>query len=82
MVSIEKKKELLLKPVWTYTDIMDYLDVSSTKAFTIKKEAIKNGGSVQYGVHYVKCDTVLKLYGTSREEELQALGKVLNEEKV
>jgi hypothetical protein len=35
------KKELLLKPVWDYLDIMNYLNVKHSQAYKIKERAIK-----------------------------------------
>ena len=79
-MNIEEKKELLLKPVWTFTDIQKYLECSPQKAYQIKKK-VSEYGSVPYGKHLVKTDAVLALYGTSREQELKTLG-VSNDEKV
>jgi hypothetical protein len=69
------KKELLLKPVWDYTDIMNYFDIKHSQAYLIKERAIKeNDGSVKIGSKYVKTDSVLALYGTSRKQELEFYG--------
>lgn len=64
---------LLLKPVWDYKDIMLYTNVKSkTTALAIKKKAQKYfNGFVPYGTQYVKSDSVLAIYGTSREKELK-----------
>ncbi len=66
-------EDLLLKPVWDYKDIMLYTNVKSkTTALAIKKKAQKCfNGFVPYGTKYVKSDSVLAIYGTSREKELK-----------
>lgn len=71
------KLELLFKPVWDYKDIMDWTKVKSkTTAISIKKKAqTKFNGSVPYGSQYVKSDSVLAMFGTSRERELEILKK-------
>lgn len=67
----ESKLALLLKPVWTYRDIMTYFEVKSkTTAIRIKNRAIKAGGAVPYGTKYVKSDAVFALFGTEREREI------------
>lgn len=49
---------------------------SKTTAIAIKKKAQKNfNGFVPYGTQYVKSDSVLAIYGTSREAELDLLKK-------
>ena len=69
------KTELLLKPVWDYKDIMEYTNVKSkTTALNIKKKAQKDfNGFVPYGTQYVKSDSVLAIYGTSRKQELDLI---------
>jgi len=79
-MNIKEKRELLLKPCWTFKDIQNYFECSQQKAFNIKKTASEEG-SVPYGKQYVKTDVVLKLYGTSRENELKTLN-VLDDEKI
>lgn len=71
------KKEILERPTWTYREIMLYLGVKSkTTAIRIKARAIKeNGGGVPFGSKYVKTDSVLALYGTSRKQELACIGE-------
>lgn len=69
------KKELLLKPVWDYKDIMNYLGVKHSCAYEIKQRAINEcDGTVKIGNQYVKTDSVLALYGTSRKQELEMYG--------
>ena len=70
------KKELLLKPVWDYKDIMNYFGVKSpTTALKIKTRAInEQNGGVIWGKELVRTDAVLALYGTSRKEELELYG--------
>lgn len=66
---------MLLKPVWDYKDIMAYTNVKSkTTALAIKKKAQKYfNGHVPYGDQFVKSDSVLAIYGTSREQELKII---------
>ena len=69
---------LIKKPVWTYKDIMlfDSNIKSATTAERIKKRAIKEyNGAVKFGTQYVKTDSVLALYGTSRENEMKLFRK-------
>jgi len=72
-----RKLDLLALPAWTYREIMLYLGVKSkTTAIRIKARAIKeNGGGVPFGSKYVKADSVLALYGTSRKQELACIGE-------
>ena len=65
-----EKVKLLLKPTWSYKDIMEYLDCKHTKAIKIKDMAIANGGGIKYSTTLVKVDSVLELFGTTREREL------------
>ncbi len=69
------KTELLLKPVWDYKDIMSWTCVKSkTTALAIKKKAQKEfNGYVPYGTQFVKSDSVLAIYGTSRKQELDLI---------
>ena len=69
------KKELLLKPVWDYKDIMKYFNVKSpTTAIKIKTRAVnEQDGGVIWGSDLVKTDSVLALYGTSRTKELEII---------
>ena len=70
----EEKKELLLKPVWDYKDIMKYFGVKTTNAFKIKHRALdEQDGGVRWGNGLVKTDSVLALYGTNRKQELGIL---------
>ncbi len=75
---------LLAKPIWTYKDIMSYdTSVKSpSTAIRIKNRAIKEqNGGVKYGSQFVKTDSVLALYGTSREVEISLLSKANNGEE-
>lgn len=78
------KEELLSMSAWTYHEIMDYFPniKSKTTAIRVKQRAINEmNGSIPYGTQYVKSDSVLALYGTSRENELSILRKEPNYEK-
>lgn len=69
------KIDLLHKPVWDYKDIMEWTNVKSkTTALEIKKRAQKEfDGYVPYGTQFVKTDSVLAIYGTSRKQELDLI---------
>lgn len=74
MESINQRINLLNKPAWTYKDIMefDHNIKSAATAIKLKKRAVKDfNGSVPYGTQYVKSDSVLALYGSSREKEIK-----------
>ena len=73
------KQDLILMPCWTYREIMEYFGIKSkTTAIKVKNRAIKEQfGSVPYGSQFVKTDSVLALYGTSRLKEMK-----LYEEKI
>lgn len=65
-------------PAWTYHEIKEYFSniKSKTTAIRIKQRAIKEmNGAVPYGTEYVKTDSVLALYGTTREKELSIIKK-------
>ena len=86
MCMFECKKELLSKAAWTYRDIMAYFPEIKSKATAIKvkNRAIKEqNGAVKYGIVYVKTDSVLALYGTSRMQELRIINELVgnNSEK-
>ena len=75
------RQELLLKVNWTYHDIMSYLGVGKTKAFEIKNIAIKQyGGYIKYLPNCVNRNAVLKMLGTSFDEEIKVIRKENNEE--
>lgn len=88
MCMYEHKKELLSKAAWTYKDIMSYFPEIKSKAtaIKIKNRAIKEqNGAVKYGIVYVKADSVLALYGTSRMQELKIMNELVgnhNEEEL
>lgn len=73
--------DLLSKSVWTYQDIMKYDSNIKSKptAIKMKNRAIAEfDGGVAYGLKYAKTDSVLKCYGTTRDEEIKRL-RELNE---
>lgn len=79
---MEQKKELLLKPVWDYKDIMKYFGVKTNAAFNIKHRAQDEfDGSVKWGNGLVKTDSVLAMYGTSRKQELDILKTYENDDE-
>lgn len=75
---MKTKEELLNMAVWTYHEIMEYFPQikSKTTAIRVKQRAIREmNGAIPYSAKYVKTDSVLALYGTSREKELSILRK-------
>jgi hypothetical protein len=81
MLTVFEKMSLLSSPTWSYQEIMKYFEVCKSTALKIKKRAIKEkNGGIKYGSNLVKTDSVLSLYGTSREHEILILNKI-NEEK-
>jgi len=81
---VKKRIDLLSNPVWTYKEIMQFDTSIKSKNTAIKiKDRVKNiYGSVLRGPQYCKSEDVLKLYGTTREDEMKRLGAILNEEKL
>lgn len=65
------KKELLLKPSWSYKDIAEYFGYSNATSINIKKKAYANGGAIKYSTTLVTTESVLALFGTTRETELR-----------
>lgn len=81
-MTVEKRKELLLKPNWTYHDIADYVDCGTTKAIAIKNQAAREyGGSIRYMSQCVTVDSVMQCLGTTREKELEAIRQLENKER-
>lgn len=74
------KKELLLRPTWSYKDIISYFGFGQTKAIKVKDMAIKNGGGVKYSTSLAKTDCVLALFGTTREKELSLYENQIRQE--
>jgi len=75
------RQELLLKSVWNYKDICEYVGCKTTKAIELKKVAIYQfGGAVKYLPNMVKRNAVLELLGTSFDTEIKAIRKE-NDEK-
>lgn len=69
-LTIERRKELILNPCWTYKDVMAYCQVQKSKAFQIIDLVKKQfNGSVLFNPHVVKRDSVLAFRGTSIERE-------------
>ena len=77
-------KRLLLKPMWSYLDIMEYCGCKKDKAYLYMKIAReKFGGALRYEPSMVSADSVLAIFGTTREREIEILkkgGKKLEEE--
>lgn len=74
--------ELVLKSTWTYKDIMEWCEVSKATAIKIKDRAIKEAnGGVKFGSHMATVDSVLSLYGTTRDREVEILRRLLNDQE-
>ena len=85
MESVVNRINLIVQPVWTYKEIMQFDNTikSPATAIKLKERAIKEkNGTTPYGTKYVKTDSVLALYGTSREEEIKVLRGLLNEKEL
>ena len=82
---IKKKQDLLMQPVWTVFDIMDYFTIkvkSRPSAYRIKNMARDNyDGGTTLGKQYVKRDAVMQCFGTTVEKELRNL-MILNGKEV
>ena len=69
-MTLQERKNLLVKPAWDYKDVMTYCNVKKTKAFEIIKECkTKLNGKVIFNDHAIKRDSVLAYCGTSIERE-------------
>ena len=62
---------LLQKPVWNWKDVAQFVQCASAKAVEVKKKAIEAGGKVDYNPHGVQSRYVLKLMGTTPEDEIR-----------
>ena len=81
-MTLERKKELLTKPHWTYHDIAEYLNCGTTKAIQIKNQALREfGGSIRYLSQCVTVDSVMECIGTTRDIEIEKIRKLSNEEE-
>ncbi len=79
-LTIQRKKELLTKPHWTYHDISEYLECGSTKAIQIKNQALReHSGAIKYLAQCVSVDSVMMCIGTTRERELEIISKTESE---
>lgn len=71
--------------MWSYVEIMafDPKIKSPVTAIKVKDRAIKEEkGATPYGNTYAKTDSVLALYGTTREKEVNLLKGLLNEKEL
>ena len=76
-MTIDERKNLLLKPVFNYRDVMAYCGVKKSKAFEIMKLCKeKLNGTVLFNKHAVKRNSVLEYMGTSLEQESYVLQHV------
>lgn len=80
----EERKDLLTIPVWSISDLMNYLNIKSrTTASKLKDIArVKFGGAVVYGTQYVQRDAILRMCGTNLKNEMETLNENLQERKV
>ena len=85
MENVLTRIKLIVKPVWTYREIMDFDNSikSPSTAIKLKERAIREkDGATPYGLKYVKTESVLALYGTTRESEIKVLRGLLNEKEL
>jgi hypothetical protein len=81
-MTAEERLDSLSEPYWSYKEIMDYFNCKSTKAAEIKKKAIKeHNGAVQYHADKVSIDAVLRVMGSSLDEEIAKQQKIINAKK-
>ena len=77
MITEERKARLCLeltllqKPMWNWKDISQFIQCASAKAIEIKKLAIEAGGKVDFNPHGVQSRYVLKIMGTTPEDEIR-----------
>ena len=65
------RQDLLLKPIWNYHDICDYVDCKKSKAYQIMQIAkSKHNGVVKFNSQCVYRDSVLASLGIILEREL------------
>lgn len=77
-MSVEERKNILLKPCLKIMDIAKYFCVGKTKAWEIKNLAInKYEGFVETSKDYVKTESVMQAMGLNRLEEIMFLAKVI-----
>lgn len=75
-------EKLLLKPIWNYTNICDYLGCKKTKAYELMKIArTKYGGSVRGNSSFITRDSLLLTIGTSVEREIYILREIKRKEE-
>ena len=82
---VANKMELLSKSAWDYRDIMEYFPTikSAPTAIAIKDRAIKEfDGGVKYGSKYATVESVLNLFGTNRDYEINTIKKMLYSSEV
>ena len=75
----EELLTLLTKSVWTTQDILVYDNTLNSRqsATNVKTRAVNEfNGAVPYGKKFVLADSVLALYGTTREREIERLKKM------
>ena len=80
-MTIKERKELLVKPAWSYRDVMAYTGWKKSKAFQIIEVCKKElNGEVLFEKHKVKRNSVLAYMNTSIEEELMIIKKLEQED--
>lgn len=68
-----EKIQLLQKAIWNYKDIMSYFGFKKNKAIDIKKQAAKEGGFIKVNPSSVTTESVLKLFSTTRTNEMNLI---------
>lgn len=73
------KRELLLKPVWNYHDICEYLSCKKSKAYELMKIAREeHNGDVRFNPQVITRDSFLLTIQTSIEREIYILNCIEN----
>lgn len=80
-MTLQEHKKLLLKPNWTFKDVMLYTGYKKSKCFEIIAECKKSlNGEVIFEKHKVKRNSILAYCGTSLEQELLIIKKLEKQE--
>ena len=80
---INRKVELLLKPIWVKKDIMEYFGVGRVRAEKMRDEAILHANAlVPLSEYEVFSDAVIRLFtGHSKAEEMLVVKNATYEKK-
>lgn len=74
---------LLIKSSWRAEDIQRYINLTGSKcgrvkSFEIRDLAQLHGGRLPFKPYEVTVDSVLKLFGKNRQEEISMLTQIIN----